>query len=234
MNNNQNTRKTVSVADFNLLKKADDIHTQDNANLDLIHEFCVDGYLQRQLAEECSELAQAALKLIRVWNRETPLVENVAVRSYIEELADVWVMLSTALLELDNNEMQTCADIADFKRDRLHERLCAAAVQGRGDYAKTIEDDVRCPRERPSEAQNDVSDDEPGEDDIWDNLDAAWADMDEALTQVEAQRMEQKQEQQQRDKANKDDWQELMNFVRKAVEADRAAADKLRQVFERE
>lgn len=247
MNNNQNTRKTVSEADINLLHKADEIHNQDVKNLVLIHQVYDTGYLQRQLAEECSELAQAALKLIRVWNKETPIAEETVLASYLEELADVWVMLSTALQELDDSEMQTCANIADYKRDRLHTRLCEAAVQGRGDYAKTLEDDVVCPRERPSGCQKCyVKPDEPGEDDVWDDLDAAWADMDEALTQITAEHMEQKQlkvaEQQenvckrcrQGCKADKDDWQEVMDFVRKAVNADRAVADKLRQVFERE
>ena len=42
-----------------------------------------------QLAEECSELAQAALKLVRVLHGDTPVSRDEAVSNLIEEIADV-------------------------------------------------------------------------------------------------------------------------------------------------
>ena len=188
MNNQKNqnhsdtdTKKTVSERDLDILKLAEGINDQDERNYVLMTQVYEDGYLQRQLAEECSELAQAALKLIRVWNDETPEDEQTAISMYIEELADVWVMLSMALQELDADEMQYCTDICQYKRERLHDRLCSAATQGRGDYAKTAEDDVRRPK-----CCCEQGDDESDQDDVWDRLDEAWADMDEALTQARA------------------------------------------------
>ena len=46
-----------------------------------------------QLAEEASELAQAALKLIRARRGDTPVSEHQAVRNLFEEIADVNVCL---------------------------------------------------------------------------------------------------------------------------------------------
>jgi NTP pyrophosphatase (non-canonical NTP hydrolase) len=137
-NQNQNhsdtdTKQTVSKRVLDILKMAEDISDQDERNYVLMTQVYEYGYLQRQLAEECSELAQAALKLIRVWNDETPEDEQTAISLYIEELADVRVMLSMALQELDADEMQYYADICQYKRERLYDRLCDAATQGRGD-----------------------------------------------------------------------------------------------------
>ena len=46
-----------------------------------------------QLAEEASELSQAAIKLVRAMHGETPLPEEVARACLIEEIADVNVCL---------------------------------------------------------------------------------------------------------------------------------------------
>lgn len=183
------TKQTVSERDLGILRMAEAISDQDERNYVLMTQVYEDGYLQRQLAEECSELAQAALKLIRVWNDETPEDEQTAISMYIEELADVWVMLSMALQELDADEMQYCTDICQYKRERLHDRLCDAATQGRGDYAKTAEDNGD---------QGDTDGDGDGDadqDDVWDRLDEAWADMDEALTQARAAHVQDAQQQ---------------------------------------
>lgn len=50
-------------------------------------------YLLRQLSEECGELVQASLKLIRVWNKETPASEEECRQKLVEELADVELMI---------------------------------------------------------------------------------------------------------------------------------------------
>ena len=46
-----------------------------------------------QLAEEASELSQAAIKLIRAKRGDTPLPENIARACLLEEIADVNVCL---------------------------------------------------------------------------------------------------------------------------------------------
>lgn len=51
-----------------------------------------DAAMYEQLAEECAELGQAALKLARVLRKEnpTPVTEDEARNAIIEEAADVW------------------------------------------------------------------------------------------------------------------------------------------------
>lgn len=100
--------------------------------------------LLAQLAEECSEAAQAALKLRRAGSGEnpTPVSEEDAFHKLIEELADV--MLSASVLFCcefeDNDSRNLCeevsdeiADIAGEKLDRWRNRLLARPL------AKTIE-----------------------------------------------------------------------------------------------
>ena len=263
--NENNSYQTASVpkSDYDLLCKADAIHDIDSENLRLIRNLCGDDYIYRQLAEECAELVQAALKMIRVLNDETPDDPDKVLDNYVEELADTWVMLSTAMLNLSDEAMQQCSDIADFKRERLHNRLCAAENDAKRHGSAADKQEVGS-KEKPSEGHfgdidedfckgckgcagcdakddenDDENDDEGNIDDMWDELDEAWAGMDEALTQITAEHMEQKQQkQQQRDKANKaankDDWKEVMNFVRRVCDGNRAAADRLRTVLDRE
>lgn len=50
-------------------------------------------YLLRQMSEECNEAAQAALKLIRAWKKETPVSEEECRQKLVEELADVELMI---------------------------------------------------------------------------------------------------------------------------------------------
>lgn len=100
--------------------------------------------LLAQLAEECSEAAQAALKLRRAGSGEnpTPVSEEDAFHKLIEELADV--MLSASVLfgcEFDDNDSRNLceevsdeiADIAGEKLDRWRSRLLARP------WAKKIE-----------------------------------------------------------------------------------------------
>lgn len=66
-------------------------------------ELCID-FIQKhqskkaillQLAEECNEVAQAALKLVRIWEGEnpTPISENEALFNLHEELGDFFTCL---------------------------------------------------------------------------------------------------------------------------------------------
>jgi NTP pyrophosphatase (non-canonical NTP hydrolase) len=52
--------------------------------------------LMAGLAEECCELAQAALKLRRVWDgtNPTPMTEDMAIERFYEEIADVRLYLN--------------------------------------------------------------------------------------------------------------------------------------------
>lgn len=71
-----------------------------------------------QMAEEASELAQAALKLRRVYDRTnpTPVSKEDALKHLYEEIADVWLTLKA--LGLDTEPF-----IADYQ-GRMAEKVC--------------------------------------------------------------------------------------------------------------
>ena len=91
--------------------------------LNLIRERKTPDYLYRQLAEECAELAQAALKVVRAQNGETPEKLEDAMDHYIEELADVFVMHNIASLDLNATQISKMYKIMGDKRERMTERL---------------------------------------------------------------------------------------------------------------
>ena len=91
--------------------------------LNLIRERKTPDYLYRQLAEECAELAQAALKVVRAQNGETPEKLEDAMDHYIEELADVFVMTGIANCDLNAVQAEKMYNIIEYKRERMAERL---------------------------------------------------------------------------------------------------------------
>lgn len=81
-------------------------------------------YVLRQLAEECAELAHSALKLIRVWHKETPMREDEAREHLVEEMADVLLMLDAVRETMMSAEDAILVkDIYEQKRDRMFDRL---------------------------------------------------------------------------------------------------------------
>ena len=81
-------------------------------------------YMLRQLAEECSELSQAALKYIRAARKETPMRIDEAIEHLTEEIADVLLMIdavsATVLSERDVDDVQ---EIKEQKLDRWKTRM---------------------------------------------------------------------------------------------------------------
>lgn len=81
-------------------------------------------YMLRQLAEECGELSQAALKYIRAVRKETPMRIDEAIEHLTEEIADVRLMIEavsdTVLSERDVDDVQA---IKEQKLDRWKKRL---------------------------------------------------------------------------------------------------------------
>ena len=81
-------------------------------------------YILRQMAEECSELAQAALKYIRADLKETPMRIDEAIEHLTEEIADVRLMIdavsATVLSERDVDNVQ---GIKEQKLDRWKTRM---------------------------------------------------------------------------------------------------------------
>lgn len=81
-------------------------------------------YMLRQLAEECSELSQAALKYIRAVRKETPMRIDEAIEHLTEEIADVRLMIdavsATVLTWRDVDDMQS---IKEQKLDRWKTRM---------------------------------------------------------------------------------------------------------------
>lgn len=81
-------------------------------------------YMLRQLAEECTELAQAALKLIRARRKETPMREDEATEHLMEEIADVTVMLKGVYDTMfDAAMMDVVNDFHVEKVNRMYERM---------------------------------------------------------------------------------------------------------------
>lgn len=81
-------------------------------------------YVFRQLAEEASELCQAALKMVRVMNNETPVRWAEAQQHLMEEMADVrvmWEMVTNCVLNDDaSNKIW---DMIWMKEDRMERRM---------------------------------------------------------------------------------------------------------------
>lgn len=98
--------------------------TDSTTLLRLLNESCKPDYLYRQLAEECTELAQAALKKVRYAKHEMPLSQKGDVaNNYLEELADVGLMRELAVMTLERQERETVQKIMQFKRERMERRL---------------------------------------------------------------------------------------------------------------
>lgn len=98
--------------------------TDSTTLLRLLNENCEPDYIYRQLAEECTELAQAALKKVRSANGEiSPGAKDEIDYNYLEELADVDVMRELAVMTLGTQEREIVQKIMQFKRERMEERL---------------------------------------------------------------------------------------------------------------
>lgn len=89
----------------------------------LAAEKCGEDYLLRQLAEECAELAQAALKVIRTRHGETPVTPEEARGKLLEEIADVMVMMD--LVIDSDDEVDVINRTANDKVMRMLHRLAA-------------------------------------------------------------------------------------------------------------
>lgn len=78
--------------------------------------------LLAQLAEECAELSQAALKLRRALTgiNPTPVTAEEARKNLVEEIADI-LNVSDLLLEID--DVDEIYDIVQRKRERWLKRL---------------------------------------------------------------------------------------------------------------
>lgn len=81
-------------------------------------------YMLRQLAEECCELGQAALKAVRAMNEETPMSLSDAREHLVEEIADVMVMVTILkagfLSVVENYDIE---QEMDRKFDRFIDRI---------------------------------------------------------------------------------------------------------------
>ena len=81
-------------------------------------------YMLRQLAEECNELSQAALKLIRARRKETPMREDEAREHLVEEIADVHVMAGAVFAHMLFKSEQECVDeLCESKKNRMFARM---------------------------------------------------------------------------------------------------------------
>lgn len=76
-----------------------------------------------QLAEECSELSKAALKMARIERREnpTPVTQLEAMGKFIEEVADVTLCID-GLLEYYHSDTSEISRIMRIKEKRFFQR----------------------------------------------------------------------------------------------------------------
>lgn len=81
-------------------------------------------YMLRQLAEECSELSQAALKYIRAARKETPMRIDEAIEHLTEEIADVRLMIDAVTATvLSESDVDDVLGIKEQKLDRWKTRM---------------------------------------------------------------------------------------------------------------
>lgn len=88
-------------------------------------------YILRQLAEECNELAQAALKYIRAKRGETPVDAVTAKILLIEEMADVEVAMEA--MRSTGMTLDDCFRISQMchiKAQRWAERMLDGKTEG--------------------------------------------------------------------------------------------------------
>lgn len=95
----------------------------EDTNIELIRSKLTQEELLCQLAEECAELSQAALKLRRVYDGKnpTPVKMAEAYHNLLEEIADV-----TLCLEVLNTTPQALLEVRktiNIKKNRLATRL---------------------------------------------------------------------------------------------------------------
>ena len=96
--------------------------------MDRIIEKYGEEYVLRQLAEECSELAKASLKMIRAQRRETPVLPLDARDDFIEELADVQNAIRAAKELLSPDEEMKLLSIRREKENRWYRRMLGVTV----------------------------------------------------------------------------------------------------------
>ena len=87
-------------------------------------------YMLRQLAEECNELSQAALKLIRARRKETPMREDEARERLVEEIADVLMMWEAVFAKMLFKSEQECVrEMCESKKRRMFARMLDGEVE---------------------------------------------------------------------------------------------------------
>lgn len=95
-----------------------------NNRFDEIIEKYGKEYALCQMAEECCELAIAALKLIHTWNKTTPMREDEAYEHLVEEIGDVTLMNYLVRSEMLNDDQNTGVFLTmEEKEARMYERL---------------------------------------------------------------------------------------------------------------
>lgn len=97
--------------------------------IDIVREHIPQEELLAQLAEECTELAQAALKLRRTYSKTnpTPVKRREATNAVLEEIADVKLCLHACGFEKVSTLIE-CNRIMGAKAERWAERIKEGCV----------------------------------------------------------------------------------------------------------
>lgn len=85
---------------------------------------CGKEYVYEQLAEECCELAQACLKMVRVEKKTTPMRMDEAWERLLVEFGDVMLMMMMVEeMFFSGHDENTVLEILERKEKRMYERL---------------------------------------------------------------------------------------------------------------
>ena len=98
--------------------------------IDKVIERCGEASVIEKLAEECSELSAAALKLNCVRRGENPMTELHARANMVGEIADVLVMIRVVRRILNEAELLQINQCASRKEQRMYERLLKEGANG--------------------------------------------------------------------------------------------------------
>lgn len=119
--------------------------------MDKISDYLSTSDLLCQLAEECSELAQAALKLKRAMDgtNPTPKSEQECWESLEEEMADVDLVIDEIISAEHRLCIERLIDIRNDKRERWLKRLKGAQMTDCINRKEAIDDFEKCNQENP-------------------------------------------------------------------------------------
>lgn len=114
-----------------------EIHSGDNVifveeERKPISHYISENTMLEQLAEECCELAQVCLKMVRKRKGEnpTPLSEEEIAKNLNEEMGDVWLCFQELMFDYGTFSPESIDSVVVLKKERWLDRLEEAENSG--------------------------------------------------------------------------------------------------------